>query len=137
MAGDLSDKWKIRWMLRSFWKATCPTWCASYNCSNSSKNNPAKTLFTFPENKVHQKRIDKTEKMAALNRKDGWVKPGALLCKVSTLTSNQLSAEHCSNVTVLKHKRCKAWWEQHWHWFNVYHTVFLAEADLGHLQSLG
>ena len=55
MAGCLSNKWKIRWMLRSFLITTCPAWFASYNCSNSSKNNPEKTLFTPLKNEYTRK----------------------------------------------------------------------------------
>ena len=41
-------------------------WCASYNCSNSGKNNFEKTLFTLPKNECTRKAL-----VAALNRKEG------------------------------------------------------------------
>ena len=44
--GRLSSKWNIWWMLSTFWKTTCPVWFAAYNCSNSSKNNPEKTIYS-------------------------------------------------------------------------------------------
>ena len=61
------------------------SWCAAYNCINSSKNNPDKTFFILPKNECNRK--------AALKR--------TLLFNVSTLTSNQLSTEHCPNLIVL------------------------------------
>ena len=76
-------------MLSSFWRTTCPTWCASYTCNNSKKNNPKKTPICSSEKWVHQKSMDSC------------FKPRALLCKVSTLASNQLYAGHCSYVIVL------------------------------------
>ena len=76
-------------MLSSFWRTTCPTWCASHTGNNSKKNNPKRTPICSSEKWVHQKSMDSC------------FKPRALLCKVSTLASNQLYAEHCSNVIVL------------------------------------
>ena len=40
-------------------------WCAAYNCSNSSKNNPEKTLFTLPKNESNRK-----ADIPPLNRKE-------------------------------------------------------------------
>ena len=48
-----------------FWRAAYPAWCAAYNCSNSSKNNPEKALFTLPKNVRARKAW-----IAALKRKE-------------------------------------------------------------------
>ena len=53
------------------------SWCAAYNCSNSSKNGPDKNFFILPKNECTRKAW-----VTASNQKR------ALLCKVSTLTSN-------------------------------------------------
>ena len=65
-AWALPNKWKIWWMLSSFWRTTCPTWCASCKCRNSSKNNPKQTLFTLPKNECTRKAW-----IIALSQKDG------------------------------------------------------------------
>ena len=31
------------------------SWCVAYNCSNSSKNNPDKTIFILPKNECTRK----------------------------------------------------------------------------------
>ena len=49
-----------------FRRTTSPVWCAAYNWSNSSKNNPEKTLFTLPKNEYTRK-----ARIVALNRKEG------------------------------------------------------------------
>ena len=62
----LPNKWKIWWMLSSFWRTTCPTWCAPCKCRNSSKKNPKQTLFTLPKNECTRKAW-----ITALSQKDG------------------------------------------------------------------
>ena len=42
------------------------SWCAAYNYSNSSKNNPDKTFFILPKNDCTKKAC-----IAAMNRKKG------------------------------------------------------------------
>ena len=41
-------------------------WFTPYNCSNSSKNNSEKTVFTFPKNECNRKAW-----VAALNQNEG------------------------------------------------------------------
>ena len=69
--------------------AVCPAWCEAYNCSNSSKINLEKTLFTLPKNEYTRK-----EWIAALNQKEG------TSVQSSALTSNHLVAGH-SVLTLL------------------------------------
>ena len=45
----------VWWLLSFFWIKTCPVWCEAYNCSNSSKNNPEKTLYTLSKNDAPEK----------------------------------------------------------------------------------
>ena len=54
----LPNKWKIWWMLSSFWRTTCPAWCAACKCRNSSKNNPKQTPIHPSEKLVHQKSMN-------------------------------------------------------------------------------
>ena len=51
------------------------SWCAAYNCSNCSKNNPDKTFFILPKNKFTRKAW-----IAAIDRKEGTLPKNVYLC---------------------------------------------------------
>ena len=65
-------------------------WCTAYDFSNSSINNPEKNPIYYSKKWVHQKIIDTCFKPKR-----------RYSCANSKLTSNQLSAERCSNVIVV------------------------------------
>ena len=49
--------------------------CAAYNCSNSSKNHPGKTLFILSKNECTRKAW-----IAAINRNEGALRKNVYLC---------------------------------------------------------
>ena len=51
------------------------SWCAAYNCSNSSKNNSEKTFFTLPKNECTRKAW-----IAAMNREEGTLPKNVYVC---------------------------------------------------------
>ena len=135
MPGSLGETW---WMLSSYWTARCPALYSANNCNNSSQNNPEKNVFTLPKNEcIRKKSMDccfKPERERDRERESD--RERALLCKVITLTSNQLYVESCSNVIYLlctaKGQGLKGSLKGSV-WFGAYPTVFLTESDLGHL----
>ena len=92
-------------MLLSFWRTTCPTCCAAYNCTNSSKNSPEKTLFTLSKNEYTSKAW-----IATLNAQMGTVL--TLLCYFAQL----------------KHRGCKTLWE---HWLGLIQRLSYCNLDRG------
>ena len=51
------------------------SWCATYNCSNSSKNNPDKTCFILPK-----RECTKIAWIAAVNQKEDTLSKDFYLC---------------------------------------------------------
>ena len=77
-------------MASIFWRTGCPACCVAYKCSNSSKSNPEKTIFTLPKNEYTRKAW-----IAVLKRKEG--SP----VQSQHTNINQFSAQHCSDVIAL------------------------------------
>ena len=117
-------------MLTSFWGTTCPVWCAAYNCSNSSKNNPGKTLFTLPKNEYTRK-----GSMAVLNQKEG-TSVQSQHTNVKSTFHRALFYCYCAASYRQKTEGVKFDGNTGSDWFNVYHAAILAETNLEHLQHL-